>query len=193
METPPAEPQPPITLLLARVRRGEPAALDDLMPIVYRELRRLARNALLGQRPGHTLQPTALVNEAYLRLFAAETPEFADRAHFLGIAARAMRQILVDHARTRLAQKRGPQLRVPLDENIASAPAQRDLLDLDEALDRLGQEDERLLKLVEMRFFAGMTAEETAEARSESVHVIRHDLRYAQARLRRILAVSPSA
>jgi len=102
-----------------------------------------------------------------------------------------MRQVLVDHARTRGAQKRGPQLRVELDGDLAVTPPHGDLLELDEALDRLGREDVRLVTLVEMRFFAGMTAEEIAEARSESVHVVRHDLRYAQARLRRILKGTP--
>lgn len=193
MQSSPADSQPPITLLLARVRAGQPQALNDLLPIIYAELRRQASHALHSERSGHTLQPTALVNEAYLRLFEGAVPEFADRAHFLGIAARAMRQVLVDHARTRRAQKRGPQLQVPLETHSGSVPAHGDLLHLDQALDRLGQEDGRLLNLVEMRFFAGMTAEETAAARSESVHVIRHDLRYAQARLRRLLAAHSAA
>jgi RNA polymerase sigma factor (TIGR02999 family) len=121
-------------------------------------------------------------------MFVGPQPEFADRAHFLGIAARVMRQVLVDHARSRRAQKRGPQFKIEFNEQLASSPAQPDMLELDEALGKLGQEDPRLVTLIEMRFFAGMTAEETAEARSESVHVIRHDLRYAQARLRRIVS-----
>ena len=181
----------PITALLARVRLGQKEAMDDLLPLVYRELRRLAQNSLRSERPGHTLQPTALIHEAFLRLFEGHSPAFADRAHFFGVASRVMRQVLVDHARTRGAQKRGPQFRVEMDSDLASSPPHGDLLELDEALDRLGREDPRLVTLIEMRFFAGMTAEETAEARSESVHVVRHDLRYAQARLRRILDGSP--
>jgi RNA polymerase sigma factor (TIGR02999 family) len=177
-----------VTTLLTRVRTGEPGALEDLLPFVYDELRRLARIAFNREMPGHTLQPTALVHEAFLRIFDGPRPAFADRAHFLGIAARVMRQVLVDHARARGAQKRGPRLHVELNENLASAPAPPDLLELDEALEKLAREDTRLVSLIEMRFFAGMTAEETAEARSESVHVIRHDLRYAQVRLRRIIS-----
>lgn len=183
-----------ITLLLTRVRQGEPAALGQLIPLVYDELHRLARSEMRRDRPDHTLQPTALINEAFLRLFGTTTPEFADRTHFLGIAARVMRQIMVDHARARRAQKRGAQFTVALDDQLVAAPQKGDLLELDQALDKLGVEDSRLVALIEMRFFAGMTAEETAVARSESVHAVRHDLRYAQARLRRLLshAVPPA-
>jgi RNA polymerase sigma factor (TIGR02999 family) len=185
---PPSPDSPSITALLTRVRQGQPRAVDDLLPLIYGELRRRAQIAFRNELPGHTLQPTALVHEAFLRMFDGPQPEFADRAHFLGIAARVMRQVLVDHARSRRAQKRGPQFKVEFNEQLASSPAQPDVLELDEALGKLGQEDPRLVALIEMRFFAGMTAEETAEARSESVHVIRHDLRYAQARLRRIVS-----
>jgi RNA polymerase sigma factor (TIGR02999 family) len=183
-------PQPPITALLARARDGEAEALNHLLPLVYNELHRLAEAALRRDRSGHTLQPTALLHEAYLRLFGGELPQFNDRAHFLGIAARVMRQLLVDYARARRAQKRGAGLQIPLSKDVA-APQHGDLLELDVALEQLGREDPRLVSLIEMRFFAGMTAEETATARSESVHVIRHDLRYAQARLRRILEADP--
>jgi RNA polymerase sigma-70 factor, ECF subfamily len=176
-----------ITVLLSRIREGDGQALNQLIPLVYDELHRLARSALRGDREQHTLQPTALLNEAFLRLFGGGSPEFADRAHFLGIAARLMRQVLVDYARARAAQKRGPGLQVKFHENLAKAAPVGDLLELDQALDRLNVEDPRLVVLIEMRFFAGMTAEETAEARSESVNVVRHDLRYAQARLRRLL------
>lgn len=137
------------------------------------------------------MQPTALVHEAFLRLFRGPTPEFADRAHFLGIAARVMRQILVDHARTRNAQKRGSGLRLELQENVAAIKPFHDLLDLDSALEKLADEDTRLVVLIEMRFFGGMTAEEISEARNESVHVVRHDLRYAQARLRSMFETGP--
>lgn len=191
MSEPPTDAAFPVTALLARARRGEAGALDDLLPLVYAELHRLARFALLHERPGHTLQPTALLNEAFLRLFGGQPPAFSDRAHFLGIASRVMRQVLVDHTRARRAQKRGPQFHVQLPDDVAASPSHGDLLEVDQALDILGQEDPRLVTLIEMRFFAGMTAEETAEARAESVHTIRHDLRYAQARLRRILDESP--
>lgn len=179
---------PQITTILARVRLGRPEAVDELLPLVYAELHRIAQNALRGERPDHTLQPTALVHEAYVRLLQGQTPVFADRAHFLGVASRLMRQILVDYARARRTQKRGSYLQVPLESEAGITPPHGDLLELDEALDKLAREDQRLVRLIEMRYFAGMTAEETAEARSESVHAIRHDLRYAQARLRRLLA-----
>ena len=120
-------------------------------------------------------------------LFGRQLPEFSDRAHFLGVAGRVMRQVLVDHARTQGALKRGPALQVELPENLASNAPAGSLLELDQALERLAQEDPRLVTLIEMRFFAGMTAEETAESTRESVHVVRHDLRYAQARLRRLM------
>jgi len=176
-----------ITLLLGRVREGDREALDQLLPLVYGELHRLARSALRRDRGLHTLQPTALLNEAFLRLFGRQLPEFSDRAHFLGVAARVMRQVLVDYARTQGALKRGAGLQVELPANLAAGGPAGSLVELDQALERLGQEDARLVRLVEMRFFAGMTAEETAEATAESVHVVRHDLRYAQARLRRLM------
>jgi len=174
-------------LLLGRVREGDRGALDQLLPLVYSELHRLARSALRRDRGQHTLQPTALLNEAFLRLFGRQLPDFSDRAHFLGVAARVMRQVLVDHARAQGAIKRGPALQVELPENLASHTPAASLLELDQALERLAQEDPHLVLLIEMRFFAGMTAEETAESTRESVHVVRHDLRYAQARLRRLM------
>ena len=186
-----SDPLAPITILLGRARSGDNIALNQLLPLVYQELHRLAQSALRRDRQQHTLQPTALLHEAFLRLFGGATPEFSDRAHFLGIAARVMRQVLVDYARTRGALKRGPGLQVEFNEDLAAAQPVSDLLEIDEALGKLGQEDPRLVTLIEMRFFAGMTAEETAEARSESVHTVRHDLRYAQARLRRLLTGAP--
>lgn len=182
--------EPPVTALLKRARDGDKAALDELLPLVYQELHRLARSALRRERPNHTLQPTALLNEAFVRLFGDAGPIFNDRAHFLGIFARVTRQVLVDYARARQAGKRA-QFRVEFaDQMGASLPQSSELLDLDSALERLAREDPRLVVLIEMRFFAGMTAEETAEVRAESVHVVRHDLRYAQARLRRIMSRS---
>jgi RNA polymerase sigma factor (TIGR02999 family) len=176
-----------VTRLLVRVRQGDFAAREELLPLVYGELRRLAGIAFRQEAPGNTLQPTALVHEAFIRLFSGPVPAFTDRAHFLGISARVMRQVLVDHARARRAQKRGAQFTIQLDDQMAAAVGNSDLLLIDQALDKLGGEDPLLVTLIEMRFFAGMTAEETAEARGESVHVVRHDLRYAQARLRQIV------
>src|SRR3954453_23111 len=158
-------------MLLGRVREGDREALERLLPLVYAELHRLARSALRRDRGLHTLQPTALLNEAFLRLFGRQLPEFSDRSHFLGVSARVMRQVLVDYARTQGAQKRGPGLQVELPENLASNGPAGSILELDQALERLGQEDPRLVRLIEMRFFAGMTAEEAAEACTESVHV----------------------
>jgi RNA polymerase sigma factor (TIGR02999 family) len=176
-----------VTRLLVRVRQGDFAAREELLPLVYGELRRLAGIAFRQEAPGNTLQPTALVHEAFIRLFSGPVPAFTDRAHFLGISARVMRQVLVDHARARRAQKRGAQFTIQLDDQMAAAVGNSDLLLIDQALDKLAGEDPLLVTLIEMRFFAGMTAEETAEARGESVHVVRHDLRYAQARLRQIV------
>jgi RNA polymerase sigma factor (TIGR02999 family) len=184
--------EPRITALLARARSGDSGAIDELVPLVYAELHRLAHIVFRSEAPGNTLQPTALLHEALLRLFSGTTPLFADRAHFLGIAARIMRQILVDHARSRRAQKRGSGLRVQFNENLASAKPLEDLLDLDRALADLATEDPRSVLLIELRFFGGMTAEEIAEIRTESVHIVRHDLRYAQARLRRIFGRAKS-
>lgn len=178
-----------VTALLARIGEGDSSAREDLLALVYGELRRLAQSAFQREQPGHTLQPTALVHEAFLRLFdGPQQPAFVDRAHFLGIASRVMRQVLVDHSRARYAQKRGAHRTIQLNEQRVAAQTPASLLELNEALEELEREDPRLVMLIEMRFFAGMTAEETALARSESVHVIRHDLRYAQARLRRLLA-----
>ena len=177
---------PDITALLARAQSGDPQAANELIPLVYAELHRLAQIAFRSEAPENTLQPTALLHEAFLRLFSEKAPRFADRAHFLGIAARIMRQILVDQARSRRAQKRGSGLRVQLEDNSQSAEPLDDLLDLDRAMEKLAREDPRLVILIELRFFGGMTAEEIAEVRAESVHGVRHDLRYAQARLRRI-------
>jgi RNA polymerase sigma factor (TIGR02999 family) len=183
-------PPNPVTILLERVRRGDRAAMDELLPRVYDELHRLAESALRRDRPGHTLQPTALINEAFLRLFGDQPPAFQDRSHFLGIVARVMRQVLVDYARARRAKKRGSGLQIPLSEASAVEQPPADLLLVDEALERLGKEDPQLVTLVEMRFFAGMTAEETAEAVGVPVRTVRSDLRYALARLRQVLETS---
>lgn len=182
-----------ITRLLQRVRQGEPGALDELMPLVYGELRRMARAFMQRQPPGHTLQPTALVHEAFIKLFHGTEPQFADRAHFLALMSRVMRQVLVDHARGHGALKRGGrEARVPWDTNIEvqgeGASRQLKLLALHTALEALERRDGSLAQVVEMHYFGGMTAEEAAVAVGRSVHVVRHQLRVARAWLRRELA-----
>jgi RNA polymerase sigma factor (TIGR02999 family) len=184
-----------VTQLLQRARAGDRGALDELFPLVYGELRRIARSFMRRQAPGHTLQPTALVNEAFIKLFQGVEPQLVDRAHFLALMSRVMRQILVDHARAHGAAKRGGrELSVPWDTNI-EVPAERggeqvNLLDLHRALGALAREDASLAQVVEMHYFGGMTAEEVAVVNGRSVHVVRHDLRLARAWLRRELARS---
>lgn len=176
---------PDVTGLLRRAKGGDRAALDELLPAIYGELHRLAVRQLSSERQDHTLQPTALVNEAYIRLFGEHAPDVRDRGHFIGIAARVMRQVLVDYARTRTSKKRSGGIMISLEERheVGKDPG-TDLLLIESALDRLCAEDPVLVRLIEMRYFAGMTAPEIAEADGESVHVVRHNLRYAQARLR---------
>lgn len=172
-----------LTQLLHGVRAGDPEAADKLFPAAYAELRRLAASMLRSQRSGHTLQATALVHEAYLKLLGAEAPSFESRSHFFAVAARMMRQILVDHARRHLSQKRGAGAqRVEWEDAISySAPRAQQLLDLHEALEALEQADPRKAKAVEMRYFAGMTANEIAESLQVSVPTVTRDLRVAQA------------
>ena len=152
--------------LLVRWQAGDSSALDSLIPLVYTELRKLARAYLRQERPDHTLQSAALVHEAYIRLAGKSSPHWQNRAHFFGVAARLMREILVDHARNRRAAKRGagfPQL--ALDEAL-NIPQFRsvDLTLLDHALHRLSELDERQCRIVELRFFAGLSIEDTSEA-----------------------------
>ena len=186
-----------ITELLHKLRDGDHAALDALMPLVNGELRRIARSFMRGQRPGHTLQPTALVNEAFIKLFDTAQPQLADRAHFLALMARVMRQVLVDHARAAGAGKRGGgEERVAWDTNIEVA-AERGhqhvrMLELHDALEALARENGLLAQVIEMHYFGGMTAEEAAVAVGRSVHAVRHDLRLARAWLRRELAGNTS-
>jgi RNA polymerase sigma-70 factor (ECF subfamily) len=182
-----------IIVLLQRMREGDPAALDELMPLVYGELRRIARSFMRSQRPGHTLQPTALVNEAFIKLFEDGQPALGDRAHFLALMSRVMRQVLVDHARALGAAKRGGgEQRVPWDTDIEVISEQGGealkVLELHRAMEALARENQSLAQVVEMHYFGGMTAEEAAEVTGRSVHVVRHDLRLARAWLRRELA-----
>ena len=175
-----------VTQLLIAWGNGDRAALDRLMPLVYEELRRLARHYMSRERPGHTLQTTALVNEAYLRLVGQESMRWENRAHFFGIAAHLMRQILVDHARSRLAAKRGgAQLRLSLSEvdRIASRP-DVNLLALDEALGRLEALDPQKSRIVELRYFGGLGIEETAEVIGVSPATVKRDWSMARAWLR---------
>ena len=179
-----------ITQLLQRWRAGDESALDAAMPLVYEELRRIARMFLRNQ-PGHTLQPTALVNEAWVKLFQNAHPQFADRAHLLAVMARVMRQVLVDHARAGGADKRwGGKQRVSWDDTIevsSEGPAPLRVLEVDRALAALAQEDSSLAAIIEMHYFGGMTAEEIAVVAERSAHAVRHDLRLARAWLRRRL------
>jgi RNA polymerase sigma factor (TIGR02999 family) len=180
--------------LFERLRTGDPSALNDLTPALYEELHRIASRHLRGERSNHTLQATALVHEAYLKLFDAQERKFTDEVHFLAVASRVMRQVLVDYARARATQKRsGAQDKNPLWTASLEVKSDRgnellELIELDGSIKALAAEDESLARLIEMRYFGGMTAEETAEALGLSVHVVRHDLRFAQAWLRRKLA-----
>jgi len=156
---------PVVAQRLAQARTGDRAALDKLMPVVYQELRRLARRHLLGQAPGHTLQTTDLVNEAYLRMATVQRMDWKDRFHFLAVASRAMRFVLVDHARKRGYQKRGCNpARVSLnDALIVSEQNSAEVLAVDEALSRLAVLDPRKGQIVELRYFGGLSLEETAD------------------------------
>jgi RNA polymerase sigma factor (TIGR02999 family) len=178
---------PSVTSLIARLRSGDRAALDQLMPMVYTELHKVAAGYLNGEARSHTLQPTALLHEAYLRMLRVDHPDYKDRAHFFGVAASVMRQILVDHARSRNAAKRGGQvLTVSINENLdAGAPRESTVVALDDALISLAKIDENKARLVELRFFGGMTAEEIAEFLPDSVHRVRHEMRLALAWLHR--------
>jgi len=182
-------PDEPITLLLQRFADGDKDALDRLIPLVYSELQRLARGYLRNEHPGHTLQPTALVHEAYARLVKQDQPDYRSRAHFLGTAAHIMRQILIDHARTRNAEKRGSgSPKFSLDEAIGVPVARPDILiAMDDALEELLRKDPVKARLIEMRFFGGLTAEESSNVLSMSVPEVRRHLRVAQAWLQREL------
>jgi RNA polymerase sigma-70 factor (ECF subfamily) len=182
----------PVPQLLERLRSGDQSVLNDLVTALYDDLRRIAARHLRGERPEHTLQTTALVHEAYLKLFGDAPREFAGRPHFLAVASRAMRQVLVDYARARATKKRsgeGAPWTMSLAAESDAGIEQLELLELDRALEALHGEDKSLAQLIEMRYFGGMTAEETAEALGQSVHIVRHDLRLAQAWLRRELRV----
>lgn len=178
---------PEVTRLLHSLTAGDPRALNELLPVVYDELRRLARRYLHRERLGHTLQSTALVHEAYLRLID-QNVNWRNRAHFFGIAAQLMRRILVDHARARSAAKRGDGLKVTFDDQVAVTPARDlDVLALDQALEELSALDEQQGKIVELRFFAGLSIEEAAEVLSISTSTVKRDWAMAKAWLSRAL------
>lgn len=176
-----------VTGLLSAVRAGEPGALEDLFSLVYEQLKTLAHARRLHWRGDETLDTTALVHEAYLKLVRAEDADWEDRAHFFAVASRAMRQILVNYARRRRTQKRGGGAQVvSLDEVNPVAPeAADDLLALNEALDRLDETHARQRQVVEFRFFAGLTIHETAEVLAVSTATVERDWRVARAWLRR--------
>jgi len=190
MKTPDSMPrlpqEQPITALLHEFALGDKSALDRLVPLIYPELRRLARGYMRNERPGHTLQPTALVHEAYARLAKQEQPDYRSRAHFMSVAAQVMRQILIDHARTRNAEKRGGGAANLSLEMAAGVPAAQPsmIIAIDEALEQLARNDSVKARLIEMRFFGGMTAEESAEVLKLPVIEVRRHLRVGQAWLR---------
>ncbi len=174
------------TQLLLRWRNGDPAALDALIPLVYRDLRLAARRCLRAERPDHTLQSAELVHEAYLRLAAGQPLSTDDRTHFVAIAARLMRQVLVDYARRKGAAKRGPLYKVELDANFDLPQKESiDLVALDDALNGLSRRDVQQVKIVEMRFFGGLTVEETAIALAISPATVKREWSMAKAWLTR--------
>jgi RNA polymerase sigma factor (TIGR02999 family) len=173
-----------VTQLLANWCHGDQGALQNLTPLVYEELRRLAHYYMEGQSPDHTLQTTALVNEAYLRMAGQKRPSFTNRSHFLAVAAKAMRQILVNHAQAARRQKRGGggANRIELDEGALISPQQSSaILDLNEALERLATLDSRKAQVVELRYFGGLGQDEIAEVLKVSAVTVRRDWVFAKA------------
>jgi len=184
-----------VTDLLTRWSEGDAAARDQLVPLIYDELRRIARRCLAGQRSGHTLQPTALVHEAYLRLVNANrnTAHWQNRVHFFSAAAQMMRQILVDHARKHIAAKRGGgAITLVLEEGMAlPQKASLDLLALDDAMKRLASLDARQCQIVELRFFGGLSIEETAQAIDISPATTKREWATARLWLHRAMSEGP--
>ena len=172
-----------VTQLLADWSEGDEAALEKLTPVVYEELRRLAHRYMHGQRPDHTLQTTALANEAYLRLVDQSQPSFKNRSHFFAVAAKAMRQILLNHARDQQRQKRGGGAsKVELDSTALVSPEQtKTVLDVNEALERLALLDARKARIVELKYFGGLQEDEIASVLKISAITVRRDWRFARA------------
>jgi RNA polymerase sigma-70 factor (ECF subfamily) len=182
-----------VTDLLAASRHGDPAAFGQLLPLVYDELHVVAQRHMRGERPEHTLQPTALVHEAFLRLAGLDVP-YEDRAHFMRAASQAMRRVLVDHARARNAAKRGGNLRVTLDESLVPQDeGVVDLLVLDDALSRLAAAEPRCARVVELRFFGGLEVAEVAAAMGISTATAKRDWQFARAWLAKALRDGPDA
>jgi RNA polymerase sigma factor (TIGR02999 family) len=180
-----------VTGLLQQWQAGDAGALERLLPLVYDELRRVARARLRQEQPGHTLQATALVHEAYLRLVGSRLPTPQNRTHLFGVAARLMREILVDHARRKAAGKRGggAATLIELDESVAAPEiGTLDLLALDEALTELDALDQRLCRVVELKFFAGLNIDETAQALRVSSATVERDWTVAKAWLHQRLS-----
>jgi RNA polymerase sigma factor (TIGR02999 family) len=179
-----------VTALLVEWRRGDGAAVDKLLPLVHGELRRLARRQMAGERPGHVLQPTALVNEVYLKLVDIRRVHWQDRAHFFAMAARLMRRVLVDFARASKNQKRGGGMhRVTFDQDLPVAGETfEDLIAIDDSLAAFGKEYERKAQVVELRFFGGLSVEETAEVLKISPETVMRDWKFAKGWLFRELS-----
>ena len=185
-------PRADVTALLKAWGDGDPAALDALMPLMERELHRVAVHHMRGERAGHSLQPTVLVNEAYLRLVGVAHVRWQNRAHFLSVAARLMRRILVDLARARSAQKRGERAPlVPLDEvEVTAAGDAPDVVALHDALEALAHADARKARVVELRYFGGLTVQETADVLAISPETVMRDWSFAKVWLLRALTLS---
>ena len=184
----PTQPDATVAHLLDQAGKGDSAALSRLLDVVYAELRSIASAQMRGERPDHTLQPTALVHEAYVRLLGSGSRSFEDRAHFVNAASRVMRRVLIDHARARSAAKRGNNLRVTLDEGIAGGPEPAiDVLSLDDALNRLAAAEPRWAQVVELRFFGGLEVTEVAALLGISAATVKRDWQFARAWLAREL------
>ncbi len=174
-----------VTRLLADLNAGTPEAEERLIRLIYGELHEIAERQMRAERPDHTLQPTLLVNEAFLRLTASKTFTWQNRAQFFGVAAQAMRRILVDHSRRRRTAKRGgSERRVPLDANLVAGNAELDFEDLNEALNRLAELDARQARIVELRYFGGLTIEEVAEVMGIAASTVKRDWQFAKAWLK---------
>ena len=178
---------PDFTQLLTDWREGHPQALERLTPLVYDELRRLARNYMRGERGGHTLQATAVVHEAFLRLIQANV-DLQDRAHFFALASRLMRRVLVDHAKSRSRIKRAGGVRDPLSEDTGPPASSMDVIALDEALESLQQIEPRLAQVIELHYFGGLTYDQIAAAAGASTATVHRDIRLARAWLMQEIA-----
>lgn len=178
-----------ITDLLQSVRRGDPGAEDHLIEVVYTDLRRIARRYMAGERPGHTLQPTALVHEAYMRIFRGAPVDWRDRAHFMAVAASQMRRVLIDHGRAFRGANRKGGFKVVLDETLVANPAGPcDIEVLEDLLERLRKTDQAAVRVVELKFFSGLTDKEVAEVLKTSHSTVRRHWVFARAWMSKHLA-----